>query len=37
VQDLVGRGEVTNMKFRLAAFASTVVALFYTAGAVWKA
>jgi len=24
------------MKFRLAALASTVVALFYTGGAVWK-
>jgi hypothetical protein len=32
----VGRKEVAFMKTRLVAFASTIVAVFYTAGAAWK-
>ena len=33
---LVGRKEVASMKTRLIALASTIVAVFYTAGAAWK-
>jgi hypothetical protein len=32
----VGRKEVASMKTRLVAFAGTIVAVFYAAGASWK-
>jgi hypothetical protein len=37
VQDFVEKKGGLLMKFRLAAYAGTIIALFHTAGAMWKA